>query len=381
MYSGLGRHIERLVAVLSDEASRLQVVTDDQHPAVCRSLARAAGRANAAITVLPAYPSPATLDPEVPGLARLAHSIQGPTTFVLNGWANAFAAEGLSEVRRERPDSRLVFFPHYQTPLSVPMSDGQRSRIMGALGMVAAESDLVVHDSCDESRAWERDVAAGGERAICHLGGWLDLPEEGDAGLRPGAGLGALARHSSRFTVLMVADLNEWYRKGMDLFTLLAARSALVRAAGLPSPRFVVAGTMPRDARLRARCRHLRLMGVRFLGYVSESELRRAYLEADVYLMCSREEAYCIPVVEALSAGCTVVARPIGIAPEVVVHGHNGVLCDSDLPADWWRAISEASRLARSVPGAMIRQSVRDYDEAHARASLAHSLRPLLRIG
>ena len=302
---------------------------------------------------------------------------------VLNGWANAWTIDTVCDIRTAYPGCRLAFFPHYQPPTSVPMSASQRERISGALALVADVADLVIHDSPAEAEAW---VAAGlSARAsrVCLLGGYLEPSDIPGGVVREANSAHRDVAVGRRRTpeVLMVVDLNEWHRKGMDIVEHLALRAALERALGRGGVRFVVAGTPPRSSLLARRCRLLKAAGVRFRGYLSEAELYQAYQDADAYLMCSREEAYCLPVVAAMSAGCPVVARPIGIAPEVVVPGSNGVLCASEDPAHWWSALMEGLRVARSSDPADISASVRDYTEENAQASLAEALRPLLVLG
>jgi glycosyltransferase involved in cell wall biosynthesis len=55
-----------------------------------------------------------------------------------------------------------------------------------------------------------------------------------------------------------------------------------------------------------------------FLGHVSDDELRDAYRSADVFVMPSRHEGFCIPVVEALACGVPVIAARAGALPETV---------------------------------------------------------------
>lgn len=381
MYSGLGRHLRRLVGVLGAEAPGLTVVTDDRDPRCAGALARASAQAGAALRVLSGYPEEDTLDPAVPALASLAGGTKAERLLlVLNGWANAWAIEEVCGIREAHAGCRLAFFPHYQPPSSVPMSPAQRERVSTALARVADVADLVIHDSAAEAKAWDASGLSARDSRVCLLGGYLDpqdLTAPVEAATRP-ARRAAPASRRRGSEVLMVVDLNEWHRKGMDIVERLALRAALERASGRERVRFVVVGTEPRSALRARRCRLLGAAGVRFRGYLSEAELYQAYREADVYLMCSREEAYCLPVVEALSAGCPVVARPIGIAPEVVVPGRNGVLCEGEDPARWWRAIMEGLRLARTADPAQISASVGEYREENARAALAQALGPLL---
>jgi glycosyltransferase involved in cell wall biosynthesis len=54
------------------------------------------------------------------------------------------------------------------------------------------------------------------------------------------------------------------------------------------------------------------------LGHVSEDRLHEAYETADVFVMPSVHEGFCIPVVEAMAAGLPVVAARAGALPETV---------------------------------------------------------------
>jgi glycosyltransferase involved in cell wall biosynthesis len=50
----------------------------------------------------------------------------------------------------------------------------------------------------------------------------------------------------------------------------------------------------------------------------SKSRLAELYLDADVFVMPSYHEGYCLPIVEALSAGCQIVASTAGNLPNIV---------------------------------------------------------------
>lgn len=60
---------------------------------------------------------------------------------------------------------------------------------------------------------------------------------------------------------------------------------------------------------------------VHFLGRVSDEQLRDAYRSADVLVMPSRHEGFCIPVLEAMACQLPVVAARAGALPETVADG------------------------------------------------------------
>src|SRR5205807_1108522 len=73
------------------------------------------------------------------------------------------------------------------------------------------------------------------------------------------------------------------------------------------------------------------------LGHVPAAQLRDAYQVADAFVMPSRHEGFCIPVIEALSAGLPVVAARAGALSETV--GSAGLTFTPDDAADLARQI------------------------------------------
>jgi glycosyltransferase involved in cell wall biosynthesis len=100
---------------------------------------------------------------------------------------------------------------------------------------------------------------------------------------------------------------------------------ALARLRDLTPPvHFVVIGDMgdlyqTEAQHCRERAAELGLSEhLHFLGHVSEEALRDAYRSADVFVMPSRHEGFCIPVLEAMACGIPVVAGRAGALPETV---------------------------------------------------------------
>jgi glycosyltransferase involved in cell wall biosynthesis len=101
----------------------------------------------------------------------------------------------------------------------------------------------------------------------------------------------------------------------------------------------------------------------------------------DVYLVTSREEGGPQAVLEALASGVPLVSTRVGMSPDVIQHGENGLLAEQEDA----EALAEA--VSRVIEGAELRQrlvanglvSVRDYDWAKIAARYyAEVYRPVL---
>lgn len=124
----------------------------------------------------------------------------------------------------------------------------------------------------------------------------------------------------------------------------------------LPDAQLVVAGAMRQHVWSSAVVRHsesLRLTSARITGEVSDAQLAALYRRADVLLVPSEHEGFCVPLIEAMTFGVPVVARdfaalaetaggaalilpPSAGAPELAA-ALARVLCDDDV-ADVLRA-------------------------------------------
>lgn len=99
------------------------------------------------------------------------------------------------------------------------------------------------------------------------------------------------------------------------------------------------------------RCRDLaRQIGVaervHFLGSVDERDLAEAYRAADVLVIPSAHEGYCLPAIEAMASGVPVVAARTTALPETM--GDAGLTFTADDPRDLARQV----RRVLSAPGA-----------------------------
>ena len=112
------------------------------------------------------------------------------------------------------------------------------------------------------------------------------------------------------------------------------AALAVARAHGDPAATLRVIGKPATDSYVAALHRYVAEMGlahaVSFAGHASDATVASAYATADVLVVTSEHEGFCVPVVEAMSAGLPVVAFDQGALPEVL--GGAGVLVSDKDP-------------------------------------------------
>jgi glycosyltransferase involved in cell wall biosynthesis len=93
----------------------------------------------------------------------------------------------------------------------------------------------------------------------------------------------------------------------------------------------VLIGEGPSGRALEQLAKELRVdRRVHFTGQLVETENLHQFF--DVSVLCSRSEGFPNAVIEALAAGCPVVATPVGGVPEVIVERQTGLLVSVDQP-------------------------------------------------
>jgi glycosyltransferase involved in cell wall biosynthesis len=118
------------------------------------------------------------------------------------------------------------------------------------------------------------------------------------------------------FCILLIG--NDWRTKGLD--TLL---SALALCRELPL-KLLVVGTDDRDA-YEATIRAGGIADrVRFLD--PSPDVLQFYAAADVYVGPSLEDAYGLPILEAMACGLPVIASPRAGASEIITNGKDGMI-------------------------------------------------------
>lgn len=113
-------------------------------------------------------------------------------------------------------------------------------------------------------------------------------------------------------------------------------------ALGLP---VVLTGSGPEEERLRVRGSAAKTP-VYFLGKVSNEMLRALYQRALAFVFPPVEDFGIMPV-EAMAAGCPVVANHIGGAAESVLDGQTGALIEPDDSRTWAGAVEKADSIQR----------------------------------
>lgn len=99
----------------------------------------------------------------------------------------------------------------------------------------------------------------------------------------------------------------------------------------LPDARLAVVGDGPHRRQLE---KFFAGTATTFLGYLEGEKLAAAYASADAFVLTSCTETLGLVLLEAMAAGCPVVAADRGGIPDVVENGVTGFLYDPDRPGD-----------------------------------------------
>ncbi len=186
---------------------------------------------------------------------------------------------------------------------------------------------------------------------------WIDVPYIEAIAHAPSLASGYTSPH-----VLFLGQLKE--RKGYD--TLAEAMPIVL--ARCPDATFLFAGQNP------AKASHLLEICTRngtenhavLLGKVSEEDKVRLMRGSDCLVYPTRYESFGLPPLEAMAAGCPVVATDIPVVNEMVQSGENGVLVLRENPADLARGILSVL-LNPSFSTSLVRAGTRTlsrYDES-----------------
>ena len=105
----------------------------------------------------------------------------------------------------------------------------------------------------------------------------------------------------------------------------------------------VLIGAGPSRCALEELARELHVdRRVHFIGQLVEAENLHQFF--DVSVLCSRSEGFPNAVIEALAAGCPVVATPVGGVPEIITDRQTGLLVPVDQPDALAASVQELRR-------------------------------------
>jgi glycosyltransferase involved in cell wall biosynthesis len=140
--------------------------------------------------------------------------------------------------------------------------------------------------------------------------------------------------------------------------------------AAIPDARLALVGDGPHRQNLE---KHFAGTNTHFVGYLMGKELGSAFASADAFIFPSRTETLGLVLLEAMAAGCPVVAARSGGIPDIVTDGVNGYLFEPT--ADIQQAINATIRLLQQQQErAMIRQNARQEAEKWGWASATRQL-------
>ena len=138
----------------------------------------------------------------------------------------------------------------------------------------------------------------------------------------------------------------------------------------IPQCRLAIVGNGPHREALEA---HFADTPTHFVGYLQGLELAAAFASADAFVFPSRTETLGLVLLEAMAAGCPVVAARSGGIPDIVTDGVNGYLFD---PGDPRGAIAATQRLlAAKEEREALRRNARQEAERWGWAAATRQLR------
>lgn len=140
----------------------------------------------------------------------------------------------------------------------------------------------------------------------------------------------------ARPALLFIGQLTP--RKGYDL--LLQALPLVVRHYPNTTVEYVSGLNLQDQAQLLQLARELGVAErIHLRGRVEDAELVNLYRTADVYVTPTRYEGFGLTLLEAMTAGCPLIAADIPVVNEIVQTGENGLLARPNDPDDLARTI------------------------------------------
>ena len=144
--------------------------------------------------------------------------------------------------------------------------------------------------------------------------------------------------------------------------------------AAIPGARLAIVGDGPHRANLET---YFAGTPTHFVGYLGGEKLAAAYAVADAFIFPSRTETLGLVLLEAMAAGCPVIAARSGGIPDIVTDGLNGYMFD---PEDPQGAIAATQKLfADPATNLQLRHNARSEAERWSWASATRQLQQYYR--
>ena len=142
----------------------------------------------------------------------------------------------------------------------------------------------------------------------------------------------------------------------------------------IPNARLALVGDGPYRQELE---KHFEGTPTHFVGYLTGKNLAAAFASADAFVFPSRTETLGLVLLEAMAAGCPVIAANAGGIPDIVTDGINGYLFD---PQDENGAIGATKRLlAHQLEREVLRRNARQEAEKWGWAAATRQLQGFYR--
>jgi L-malate glycosyltransferase len=220
-----------------------------------------------------------------------------------------------------RPETLVVNYhnvtpPELMAPWDNHLALGQL-QAQGDLRLLAPRTALAVADSAYN----EAHLASFGFVATAVISPSAALDADATTGADPVQPAAGATDGGARWLAVGRVSPNKGFESTI-------AALAVARAHGDAGATLQIVGKPATDSYVGALQRYVAELGlttaVRFAGHASDATVASAYAAADVLVVTSEHEGFCVPVVEAMAAGVPVVAFDQAAVPEVL--GGAGVL-------------------------------------------------------
>jgi len=131
-------------------------------------------------------------------------------------------------------------------------------------------------------------------------------------------------RDVSSLTITYIGTKREY--KGLDIFLKTVAR---LTGDNPLNAKFVVAGVQ-KNPQFEKIVPASILDRIEFTGSLPHTGIHALLARTDIFVITSRQESLPNTLLEAYAAGVPVISTAVGGIPEILVHGSNGYLCESE---------------------------------------------------